>query len=983
MELIQQRKHLKQAVSLFRLLLILLCGCFFHSSLCADLVEINQLSEPAGFVDQTDIVETGEEFSSISPTLSSNGYVFGYWSHNGTRLTDGQGRSVTKATVAVDGALTLTARYFLEDQDSDQDGISDWFEWRNFGDLNESLSGDYDLDGFTNGQEDMLGQEPTIKDLLEDGGISSRSSVGFVFADTSMVKYAVKSDPIGFVSTTEAFVEQNTTIATPNLHGETNGYQFAYWSMNGIRQASANGVAVSQVIAEVNASATFIAHYIPSVEDNDTDGIMDWFEFYQFGNLNQGPNDDPDYDNFSNAQESALGQEAAVKDLVEDGGISSRSSVGFVFADTSMVKYIVRSAPVGFVNTAEAFVELNATVATPSLHGQTNGYHFAYWTMNGVRQASANGVALSQVVAQIAQPTTFVAHYIPSNDDSDVDGIMDWFELYQFGHLAQGPGDDPDNDNFSNSQESTLGQEATIKDLVEDGGISSRSSVELLYFSQANQAPHDLSLHDTVVFANEEVGEVVGTFIPHDIDDPKNIRPYTFNLVNGEGDDDNQLFQIGGDELQTSAKLALGTYQIRARVYDDENAFLEKSFIVTSIINPDKDDDGDGLSYFREEQLGTSDQNPDSDGDGLNDYLETIYGSDPADSKSLANLAPTDINASSSLTISENELIGTLITNFFVTDPNRLDDHSLVIVNQEYETQVVDFFTLETNGSLRSAKVFDFETDPQEYSIKIRATDSGNSSVEKTFIIQELNHIEDFDGDGLQDHVDDDDDNDGISDLDEIAFGSNPFDPNDAYMVPIIRTLGSALHASDSLLLKGKVPEDQVSKVSEVGFLLSPKIFFDNPQVITLNTIPETGNIELSINPQMYPNGIYFRLFAKNPAGTGFGAIMRFRPNTNQSINKWWGNSETSEEGWQRSDWLGSFLPYENGWMYHLHMGWMFSSAEESDSVWLWTNYQKWLWTSKEVFPFLYRWEDSSWLFAYFHKNGSVHYFNYSTDSYE
>jgi len=128
MELIQQRKHLKQAVSLFRLLLILLCGCFFHSSLCADLVEINQLSEPAGFVDQTDIVETGEEFSSISPTLSSNGYVFGYWSHNGTRLTDGQGRSVTKATVAVDGALTLTARYFLEDQDSDQDGISDWFE---------------------------------------------------------------------------------------------------------------------------------------------------------------------------------------------------------------------------------------------------------------------------------------------------------------------------------------------------------------------------------------------------------------------------------------------------------------------------------------------------------------------------------------------------------------------------------------------------------------------------------------------------------------------------------------------------------------------------------------------------------------------------------------------------------------------------------------------------------------------------------------
>jgi hypothetical protein len=297
-------------------------------------------------------------------------------------------------------------------------------------------------------------------------------------------------------------------------------------------------------------------------------------------------------------------------------------------------------------------------------------------------------------------------------------------------------------------------------------------------------------------------------------------------------------------------------------------------------------------------------------------------------------------------------------------------------------------FKLESNGSLYALEVFDYETLVQgqndaNFSIRVRVSDSENLSFEDSLPVFVVNEVEDFDADGIEDFIDDDDDNDGISDLDEVAFGSNPFDPNDAYTVPIIRTLGSTLHAIDSLLLKGEVPEDQVSKVSEVGFLLSPKIFFDNPQVITLNTIPETGNIELSINPQMYPNGIYFRLFAKNPAGTGLGAIKRFRPNTNQSINKWWDNSETSEEGWQRSDWFGNFLPYENGWMYHLHMGWLFSSAEESDSIWLWDNYHKWLWTSKEVFPFLYRWEDSSWLFAYFHKNGSVHYFNYASDSYE
>ena len=100
--------------------------------------------------------------------------------------------------------------------------------------------------------------------------------------------------------------------------------------MNGVRQASANGVAVSQVIAEVNASSTFIAHYVPSGEDNDTDGILDWFELYQFGHLNQGPNDDPDYDNFSTAQESALGQEATIKDLVQMVALA-RASIGLLY----------------------------------------------------------------------------------------------------------------------------------------------------------------------------------------------------------------------------------------------------------------------------------------------------------------------------------------------------------------------------------------------------------------------------------------------------------------------------------------------------------------------------------------------------------------------------------------------------------------------------------------------------------------------------
>ena len=83
----------------------------------------------------------------------------------------------------------------------------------------------------------------------------------------------------------------------------------------------------------LSTETAIVAHYIPSTEDTDVDGVMDWFEYNQFGNLSDGPNSDNDGDGFTNQQESELGQEATIPDQVDDGGISSRISSGFVYAD--------------------------------------------------------------------------------------------------------------------------------------------------------------------------------------------------------------------------------------------------------------------------------------------------------------------------------------------------------------------------------------------------------------------------------------------------------------------------------------------------------------------------------------------------------------------------------------------------------------------------------------------------------------------------
>ena len=198
--------------------------------------------------------------------------------------------------------------------------------------------------------------------------------------------------------------------------------------------------------------------------------------------------------------------------------------------------------------------------------------------MNGTRIAGPTGVAMSQVSAKLTGETAIVAHYFPSGEDSDNDGVMDWYELNQFGNLSGGPSNDSDGDGFTNEQENELGQEATIKDQVEDGGISSRSSGGVLYFMQVNKAPDGLDLNASTTIAGKPAGRNVGTFTPHDDDDANAIGNYDLSLVDGNGSTDNAKFAIAGRILMTNATLAVGNYSIRVRVADDENASFQKAF---------------------------------------------------------------------------------------------------------------------------------------------------------------------------------------------------------------------------------------------------------------------------------------------------------------------------------------------------------------------------------------------------------------------
>ena len=147
------------------------------------------------------------------------------------------------------------------------------------------------------------------------------------------------------------------------------------------------------------------------------------------------------------------------------------------------------------------------------------------------------------------------------------------------------------------------------------------------------------------------------------------------------------------------------------------------------------------MTYAQEQALGTSDQNPDSDGDGFSDTVEVAYGSNPASASSVANAPPYDLNATSPLTILENQSVGTIITEFNATDAdiNASLSFSLVDGNGSGDNYL---FGIDTNGTLSSAVVFDYENNESNYSIRVRVADEHNASLEKTFTINLIDQNE-------------------------------------------------------------------------------------------------------------------------------------------------------------------------------------------------------------------------------------------------
>jgi len=217
------------------------------------------------------------------------------------------------------------------------------------------------------------------------------------------------SDPVSIVSQT-TYPLLGATVSTIAAPDPYQNYRFTYWTVSGVRMADPTGYGTNPATFVITGATEAVAHYVPTTQDSDGDGLPDWWELRFFGNLAQGPNDDPDGDGFTNAVEYANGTRPNVVETLEQGGVSRRRGVAFnvdvgvgdptwpyggisrrrsatftVVINTANLAVLTESSTPGGVLAQTRVLTKGSTVNLTTEPDPDSGYRFTGWIVNGVR----------------------------------------------------------------------------------------------------------------------------------------------------------------------------------------------------------------------------------------------------------------------------------------------------------------------------------------------------------------------------------------------------------------------------------------------------------------------------------------------------------------------------------------------------------------------------------------------------------------------
>jgi surface protein len=134
-------------------------------------------------------------------------------------------------------------------------------------------------------------------------------------------------------------------------------------------------------------------------------------------------------------------------------------------------------------------------------------------------------------------------------------------------------------------------------------------------------------------------------------------------------------------------------------------------------------------------------------GDSNGFVLDTTGQDDHSDGNGTGgpNQPPADLNSTAPLFIAENQPVGTVVGTFNATDPDGNSSLTYHLVSGAGDGGN-PLFTLDGNGTLKTAVVFDYETDSPDLFIRVQARDEHNATMEGNFTVALINLNEPISG---------------------------------------------------------------------------------------------------------------------------------------------------------------------------------------------------------------------------------------------
>ena len=178
------------------------------------------------------------------------------------------------------------------------------------------------------------------------------------------------------------------------------------------------------------------------------------------------------------------------------------------------------------------------------------------------------------------------------------------------------------------------------------------------------------------------------------------------------------------------------------------------------------------------------------------------------------------------------------------------------------------------------------------------------------------------------------------------------------YHAPVVETGEPGVDSAGTLSLSGSVLSDGGKALTEVGFLLSVTLDFNQSERLAANPGSASGEFTLSSSTG---SARFVRAYASNEVGESLGQVMAIEsPSPEPSYRA---DAQSLPDGWLQSDWLGTFQPQDNGWIFHARLGWLYAPDSGGDGIWLWSPTEGWLWTQEGVAPHFYDHGSSNWLY--------------------